>query len=61
MTEPARHRLSLLLAIAGTLTVVLQLSADLWLDNAAALRLPAFEKSAPDVRDWPGHLYLPIG
>lgn len=61
MTEPARHRLSLLLAIAGTLTVVLQLSADLWLEHAAALRLPAFEKSAPDLRDWPGHLHLPIG
>jgi hypothetical protein len=61
MTEPTRHRLSLLLAIAGTLTVVLQLSANLWLERVVALRLPAYEKSAPDVREWPGHLYLPIG
>jgi hypothetical protein len=61
MTEPARHRLSLVLALVGALTVILQLSADLWLERAAAAALPAFEKSAPAVRDWPGHIYLPIG
>jgi hypothetical protein len=60
MTEPTRHRLTLLLAIAGALTIVLQLSVTYWGEGLGST-MPVFHKSAPDVRDWPGHIYLPIG
>jgi hypothetical protein len=60
MTDQTRHRLTLLLAFAGSLAIVLHLSAG-FLDQARAGRMPVFEKSAPDVRDWPGHFYLPVG
>ncbi len=59
MTDLTRHRLSLLLAILGALTIV----AQTW-NNLALMRsgtLPAFHQSLPDIREWPVHTYLPIG
>jgi hypothetical protein len=60
MTDLTRHRLSLLLAILGALTIV----AQTW-NNLSSMRssgtLPAFHRSLPDIREWPIHTYLPVG
>ena len=58
MTDLTPYRLSLLVALVGVLTVI----AHTWnLDRVGRVNSPTFERSAPDVREWPVHQYLPIG
>jgi hypothetical protein len=57
MTEKAMHRLSLVLALAGALMVFTRVYSDFWFSPV----LPAFEKSSPNLTEWPQHIYLPIG
>jgi hypothetical protein len=57
MTEAATHRLSLLLAIIGATLMVANTLSDVWLPRLSKNNLPAFEKSHPELRDWPRHTW----
>ena len=61
MTDLTQYRLSLILAIAGALTVLVHTVDTLGLAHFHHINLPRFVQSAPDVREWPVHQYLPIG
>jgi hypothetical protein len=60
MTDTARPRLSLLLAIIGALMMATHLLGDFWLARFSR-NLPAFQKSTPELHDWPRHSWDPIG
>ena len=61
MTDLTQYRLSLVLAIAGALTVLVHTVETVRLNHFHQIKLPRFVQSAPDVREWPVHQYLPIG
>ena len=61
MTELTRYRLSLALALAGALLMAANSWSKLELGFSSRTNLPTFERSAPGLKDWPTHQYLPIG
>lgn len=61
MTELTRYRLSLALALTGALMMAAHSWSDLQLGFFSRTALPKFERSAPGLKDWPTHQYLPIG
>jgi hypothetical protein len=61
MTELTRYRLSLALAFVGALIMAATSWSDLQLGFFSKTNLPKFERSAPGLKDWPTHQYLPIG
>ena len=61
MTDQARHKLSLLLALLGVLMMLGCFSGNLWLGSVTR-NMPAFEKSSPEIPDWPTHnSWSPVG
>ncbi len=61
MTELTRYRLSLALAFAGALLMAANSWSKLELGFSSRTNLPKFQRSAPGLKDWPTHQYLPIG
>jgi hypothetical protein len=61
MTELQRYRLSLALAFIGALLIAAHSWSSLELGPFSRTNLPTFERSAPGLKDWPTHQYLPIG
>ena len=61
MTDMHQHRVSLLLVFIGTSLLVLQTWDRVWSTTLMRVTLPTFTQSAPDLREWPTHTYLPIG
>jgi hypothetical protein len=61
MTELTQSRLALLLAIFGAVIVMAHTWNDLRENRFSRVNLPKFERSAPNVPEWPVHQYLPIG
>jgi hypothetical protein len=61
MTDAVRHKLSLLLALVGVMMMLGCLSGNLWLGSVSR-NMPAFEKSSPEIPDWPNHHpWNPVG
>jgi hypothetical protein len=61
MTDTARHKLSLVLAIVGVMMMLACLSGNLWLGSVSR-NMPAFQKSSPEIPDWPNHHpWNPVG
>jgi len=61
MADSSRYRLSLVLALVGALTVLAHTWSTFPLRHFSGSDLPTFQRSVPDVREWPVHQYLPIG
>ena len=61
MTDLTRYRLSLAFAFVGALAVLANSWSDVVLAHFSQVNAPTFKHSAPDVREWPSHQYLPIG
>jgi hypothetical protein len=61
MTDVTRYRLSLALAFTGALLMAANSWTNLDLGFFSKSNLPKFERSAPGLKDWPMHQYLPIG
>ena len=54
MTDRGKHRLSLVLALIGALAILAQVSDQFRIARLSG-NLPAFEKSTPNIQDWPRH------
>jgi hypothetical protein len=61
MTELTRYRLSLALAFVGALLIAAHSWSSFQLGFFSRTNLPKYERSAPGLKDWPSHQYLPIG
>jgi len=61
MTELTRYRITLMLAFTGALMIAAHSWSTLQLGFSSRTSLPKFERSAPGLKDWPIHQYLPIG
>jgi hypothetical protein len=54
MTDRGKHRLSLVLALVGALVILAHVSDQFRIARLSG-NLPAFEKSSPNIQDWPRH------
>ena len=57
MTDRGRHRLSLVLALIGALAILAHVSNQFRIAGMSG-NLPAFEKSRPNIEDWPRHHHV---
>jgi hypothetical protein len=60
MSETAVYRLSLLVALCGTLLMLISASGQVLMPRLTR-NMPLFEQSSPAIPDWPLHQHLPIG
>ena len=61
MNDANQYRLCRLMVLMGTSLIVLHTWAHVLSPAMTRVTLPTFVHSAPDLREWPLHTYLPIG
>jgi hypothetical protein len=59
MTERAKHRLSLVLALIGAMVIIAHVSNQFRIARLSG-NLPAFQKASPNLPDWP-RFHTPLG
>jgi len=59
MTDRAKHRLSLVLALVGAMAIFAHVSNQFRIARLSG-NLPAFQKATPHLQDWPRH-HTPAG